>query len=243
MTSPDDDGQTPKRQGKSLASPEGHAGHRQRLRARLLERGAESLADYELLELLLFSAQARGDTKPLAKRLIARFGSLGEALAASPAELAQVKGMGETSSALLNAVNEAARRLTREEVQDRPLMSSWQRVVDYCRVQIGRESVEQFYLLFLDRKNYLIADERHQRGTIDHTPVYPREVIKRALDLSASALILVHNHPSGDPTPSKADIKMTDEIVQAASQLNISVHDHIVIGKRGHFSFKSNGLI
>ncbi len=220
-----------------------YLGHRERLRARLLERGGESLADYEVLEMLLFGARARGDTKPLAKRLIAQFGSLGAVLAASPDELRQVKGMGEVSAALIKVVHEAGRRMTREEVHDRPVMSSYKKVVDYCRAEIGHEPVEQLHLLFLDRKNFLIADEPHQRGTIDHTPVYPREVVKRALELSASAIILVHNHPSGDPTPSRADIKMTNDIVEAAASLKITILDHIVIGKRGHFSFKSNGLL
>ncbi len=239
MTAPKADEPPPK------ADPQkaDHLGHRERLRARLLERGGESLADYEVLEMLLFGARSRGDTKPLAKRLIAQFGSLGAVLAASPAELQQVKGMGEISSALIKIVHEAGRRMTREEMHDRPVMSSWKKVVEYCRAEIGHEPVEQLHLLFLDRKNFLIADEPHQRGTIDHTPVYPREVIKRALELSASAIILVHNHPSGDPTPSRADIKMTKDIVDAAGSLNITILDHIVIGKRGHFSFKSNGLL
>ncbi len=193
--------------------------------------------------MLLFGAQARGDTKPLAKRLLQTFGSLSAVLAATPEELMKVKGVGKTSSALLRITYEAGRRLAREDVQDRPIMSSWQKVVDYCRVEIGHEPVEQFLLLFLDRKNCLIADERHQRGTVDHTPVYPREVVKRALEFSASSLILVHNHPTGDSTPSRADIKVTGDIAAAAGALGITVLDHIVIGKRGHFSFKSNGLL
>lgn len=172
------------------------AGHRQRLRKRLIERGSDSLADYEVLEMLLFGAQARGDTKPLAKRLLKTFGSLNAVLAAPAEDLLRIKGVGETSTAVLKITLEAARRLAREELHDRPLINSWQKVLDYCRVEIGHEPVEQFLLLFLDRKNFLIADERHQRGTVDHTPVYPREVVKRALELSASSLILVHNHPT-----------------------------------------------
>ncbi len=193
--------------------------------------------------MLLFGAQARGDTKPLAKRLLKAFGSLSGVLAAAPDDLMKVQGVGESSAALLKITYEAGRRLAREELHDRPLMNSWQKVVDYCRVEIGHEPVEQFLLLFLDRKNFLIADERHQRGTVDHTPVYPREVVKRALELSASSLILVHNHPSGDSTPSRADIKMTGSIAEAAAPLGIAILDHIVIGKQGHFSFKSNGLL
>ncbi len=193
--------------------------------------------------MLLFGAQARGDTKPLAKRLLKTFGSLNAVLAAPAEDLLKVKGVGETSAAVLKITLEAARRLAREELHDRPLINSWQKVLDYCRVEIGHEPVEQFLLLFLDRKNFLIADERHQRGTVDHTPVYPREVVKRALELSASSLILVHNHPSGDATPSKADISMTSGIAKAADPLGIKVLDHIVIGKHSHFSFKSNGLL
>jgi len=239
MTAPDDD---------TTASPspkpaDDRSGHRQRLRTRLLHRGGDSLADYEVLEMLLFAALARGDTKPLAKRLLAEFGSLGAVLTAAPAELVRVKGMGEVSAASIKIVQEAVRRLALSALRDRPVLSNWQAVVDYCRIEIGHESVELLQLLFLDRKNRLIAAERHQRGTVDHTPVYPREVIKRALELGASALILVHNHPSGDPTPSRADIAMTKEIREAADRLSIAVHDHIVIGAGDHFSFKANGLL
>ena len=218
-------------------------GHRERLRRRLLDKGAESLVDYEILEFLLFGAKARGDTKSLAKALIDRFGSLAGVLAASPGELAKVNGMGETSVAVLKIVPEAARRLAREELSERPVIGSWDRLLAYCRITLGRETVEQFRLLFLDKKNHLIADELQQRGTVDHTPVYPREVVKRALELGASAVIMVHNHPSGDPTPSRADIEMTKEVQDAAGKLGISVHDHIVVGKSGHASFKSLGLL
>ncbi len=218
-------------------------GHRERLRRRLLDKGADSLVDYEILEFLLFGAKARGDTKPLAKALIDRFGNLAGVLAASPGELATVSGMGATSIAVLKIVPEAARRLAREEISERPVIASWDRLLAYCRIALGRETVEQFRLLFLDKKNHLIADEIQQRGTVDHTPVYPREVVKRCLELGASAVILVHNHPSGDPTPSRADIQMTKEVQDAAGKLGISVHDHIVIGKSGHASFKSLGLL
>ncbi len=218
-------------------------GHRERLRRRLLDKGADSLVDYEILEFLLFGAKARGDTKPLAKALIGRFGNLAGVLAAHPRELATVSGMGATSIAVLKIVPEAARRLAREEISGRPVIASWDRLLAYCRIALGRETVEQFRLLFLDKKNHLIADEMQQRGTVDHTPVYPREVVKRCLELGASAVILVHNHPSGDPTPSRADIEMTKEVQEAAGKLGISVHDHIVIGKSGHASFKSLGLL
>ena len=218
-------------------------GHRDRLRRRLLDNGATSLADYELLEFLLFGSKPRGDTKPLAKALVARFGNLAGVLAASPRELVTVTGMGDASIAVLKAIPEAALRLAREDLADGPVIGSWDKLLAYCRIAMGREKVEQFRLLFLDRKNRLIADEVHQRGTVDHTPVYPREVIKRALELGASALILVHNHPSGDATPSKADIEMTREIEAAASKLGISIHDHIVIGRNSQQSFKSMGLL
>ena len=218
-------------------------GHRERLRRRLLDKGAASLADYELLEFLLFGARPRGDTKPLAKALVARFGNLAGVLTASPQDLATVPGMGDASVAVLKVVPEAALRLARADLANRPIIGSWDKLVDYCRTAMGREKVEQFHLLFLDRKNRLIADEMHQRGTVDHTPVYPREVVKRALELGASALILVHNHPSGDATPSKADIEMTREIEDAAGKLGIAVHDHIVIGRSDHKSFKSMGLL
>ncbi|MFQ5773526.1 MAG: DNA repair protein RadC [Kiloniellaceae bacterium] len=218
-------------------------GHRARLRRRLLDKGGESLADYEVLEFLLFGAKPRGDTKPLAKALLARFGSLAGVLTATARELATVSGMGQASIAILKIVPEAARRLAFEEISERPVIGSWDQLLTYCRITMGREKVEQFRLLFLDAKNRLIADEMQQRGTVDHTPVYPREVIKRALELGASALILVHNHPSGDPTPSKADIEMTREVQAAAAKLGIAVHDHIVIGRAGHNSFKSLGLL
>jgi DNA repair protein RadC len=220
-----------------------YLGHRARLRKRLLEQGPAALADHELLEMLLFAGNPRGDTKPLAKALLARFGSLGRVLAATPAELGKVKGLGETGVAALTAIPEAARRLAREQAQEAPVIASWQKLLDYCRITLAHERVECFHVLFLDRKNRLIADERQQRGTVDHTPVYPREVVKRALELGASALILVHNHPSGDPTPSQADIAMTKQVAEAAGKLEIAVHDHVVIGREGHASFRTLGLL
>ncbi|MEJ2015902.1 MAG: DNA repair protein RadC [Limibacillus sp.] len=192
-------------------------GHRQRLRERFLERGGASLADYEVIELLLFGAKARGDVKPHAKTLLREFGSLAAVLSAKPEELARVQGLGEASIAALKIVQEAALRLARQDSREGPVLSSWDKVLNYLRIALAEEKVERFHLLFLDRKNRLIADEEQQRGTVDHTPVYPREVVKRALELGASALILVHNHPSGDPTPSKADIAITREIAEAAA--------------------------
>jgi DNA repair protein RadC len=218
-------------------------GHRERLRQRLLERGGDSLQDYEVLEFLLFGARPRGDTKPLAKSLIERFGSLARVLTAPPEALARVPGMGETSVAALKIVPEAAARLAREEAMTGDVISSWDKLLAYCRLAMAHEPVEQFRLLFLDKRNRIIADEVQQKGTIDHTPVYVREVMKRALELGAAALILVHNHPSGEAEPSAADIAMTEELVGAATKLGIVIHDHLVIGRAGHASFRSLGLL
>lgn len=221
-----------------------YLGHRERLRTRLLERGGEALADYELLELLLFGAKPRGDTKPLAKALIKRFGSLAGVISAPADELQTVADSGPAAAALLKAVREAALRSSREELAaEGDVLSSGEQLLAYCRVRLARETVEHFHLLFLDRKNRLIADEAQQKGTVDHTPVYPREVVKRALELHASAIILVHNHPSGDPTPSQGDIDMTREISEAAGKLGISVHDHVIVGRQGHRSFRAMGLL
>jgi len=228
--------------GAAEAKPH-YLGHRQRLRERLLAGGTEALADYELLEFLLFAGRPRGDLKPLAKELLKRFKSLAAVLAASPDALLAVPGMGEASVAALKAVREAGLRLSRAAVEERTVLSSWQALLEYCTAKAGFTEVEEFHLLFLDRKNALIADERQQRGTIDHTPVYPREVVKRALELSASAIIMVHNHPSGDPTPSKADIAMTREVKQAASALGIALHDHIILGRGRHTSLRTLGLL
>ena len=220
-----------------------YAGHRSRLRRRLLESGGTALADYEIIEFLLFPAQPRRDTKPTAKALLAHFGSLANVLSAEPAALCEIKGVGESGAAALKVVQEAARRLAREALIDQPVIGSWDKLLAYCRIALGHDKVEQFHLLFLDRKNRLIADEPQQRGTVDHTPVYPREVVKRALELSATGIILVHNHPSGDPTPSAADIEMTREIARAADSLGIAVHDHVIIARSGHASFRSLGLL
>ncbi len=221
----------------------GTDGHRERLRARFLKGGADAMPDYELLEMTLFAALPRRDTKPLAKALLARFGSFAEVIAAPRARLMEVKGVGEGIANHLKIVEAAAHRLAKTRVMGRPALSSWSALLDYCTATMARSQTEEFRVLFLDRKNNLIADEVQNRGTVDHTPVYPREIIKRALELTASSLILVHNHPSGDPTPSKADIAMTREIVMAAKALSIAVHDHLVIGRNGHASFKSLGLL
>ena len=221
----------------------GPAGHRERLRQRFLKGGAEAMPDYELLELTLFAAVPRRDTKPLAKALLARFGSFAEVIAAPRPRLMEVKGVGENVANHLKIVEAAAQRLAKTAVIGRPALSSWAALLDYCTTAMARSANEEFRILFLDRKNVLIADEVQNRGTVDHTPVYPREIVKRALEHSASAIILVHNHPSGDPTPSKADILMTREIVAAAKALGLAVHDHLVIGRGGHASFKSLGLL
>lgn len=224
-------------------APPHYHGHRDRLRARFEEAGGDALPDYELLELLLFRSIPRRDVKPLAKDLIARFGSFAEVLAASPTRLRQVSGLGESVITDLKIAEAAARRLARGAVARRPVLSSWSAVLEYCRTTMAFAETEQFRLLFLDRRNLLIADELQQTGTVDHTPVYPREVVKRALELSATAVILVHNHPSGDPTPSSADIRMTKEIVEIAKPLGISVHDHIIVAREGHASLKGLRLI
>jgi DNA repair protein RadC len=220
-----------------------YVGHRARLRDRLLTGDADALPDYELLELVLFGANARGDVKPLAKKLLARFGSFAGVLTADPAQLAAVEGVGPVAIATLKTIQAAARRLAREQARTAPVLAGWQAVLDYCRIAMAHEPIEQVRLLFLDRKNHLIGDEVVQRGTIDHTPLYPREVVKRALEVGATALVLVHNHPTGDPTPSKADIDMTRTLARAAEGVGISLHDHLVIGRHGHSSFKALGLL
>jgi DNA repair protein RadC len=218
-------------------------GHRQRLRERFLEAGPVALADYELLELLLFPALPRSDVKPLAKTLIDRFGGFAGVINADIAALQEIPGLGLTSAIALKAVQAAIQRVLKAEMIERPILSSWQGVLDYCHVAMAHARIEEFRLLFLDRRNALIADEVQQRGTVDHTPVYPREVVKRALDLGASAIILVHNHPSGDPTPSKADIDMTREVAKAARMMGIEVHDHLIIGRGKQTSLRGLGLI
>jgi len=220
-----------------------YLGHRERLRQRLLDGGTAALPDYELLEFLLCLAKPRGDQKGLAKALIARFGSFAGVLGAERDALLAVEGMGEASAAALMAVRETGLRLIRAEVRNRHVIASWQQLIDYCTAQSGFAETEEFHLLFLDRKNTLIADERQQRGTVDHVPVYPREVVKRALDLGASAVIMVHNHPSGDTTPSKGDIEMTKSVAKALEAVGVAIHDHVVIGRGRHSSFKTLGLL
>jgi DNA repair protein RadC len=228
--------------GLAEASPHYH-GHRARLRGRFLEAGPEAVTDYELLELILFRAIPRRDVKPLAKTLIAKFGSFAEVVAAPRPRLREVAGLGEAAIAEIKIVQAAASRLARGQMKGKPVLSSWSAVLDYCRTAMAFADKEQFRILFLDKRNQLIADEVQQVGTVDHTPVYPREVVKRALELSAAAIILVHNHPGGDPTPSGADIEMTRVIVEVAKPLGISVHDHIIAGKDGHASLKGLKLI
>jgi len=219
------------------------SGHRERLRDRFRKGGSDALPDYELLELILFRALPRRDTKPLAKSLIERFGSFAEVISANPERLKEIKGIGENVVTEIKLVHAAALRLSQGEIMQRPALSSWALLIDYCRSSMAFNEKEQFRILFLDKKNVLIADEVQQEGTVDHTPVYTREVVKRALELAASSIILVHNHPSGDPTPSQPDIIMTRKIVEAAEKLNIKIHDHIIVGKQGHASFRGLGLI
>ena len=219
-----------------------YVGHRERLRQRLITAGADNLPDYELLEVILFASNPRADVKPLAKNLMEQFGGLAEVLSADVETLAGA-GLGLAGIAAHKSVREAALRLMRAALHERPVVNSWDKLIDYCTAQVAHGKVEEFHILFLDRKNVLIKHERQQRGTVDHTPVYTREVVKRALELGASALILVHNHPSGDPTPSKADIAVTRDIVAAARPLGVSVHDHLIIGRGRHASLRDLGLL
>lgn len=219
------------------------ANHRTRLRDRFLDGGADAMPDYELLEMILFRANARQDMKPLGRALLERFHSFNGVVTAPEPELLKIPGVGRAIVAELKLIEAAAQRLMRDRVLNRQVLSSWQALLDYCQTVMAHRDTEQFRILFLDRKNTLIADEAQARGTVDHVPVYPREVVKRALELNASALILVHNHPSGDPTPSQPDIAMTEQIVTAAQALGLTVHDHLVIGKSCEFSFRANGLL
>lgn len=217
-------------------------GHRQRLRERMMAAGPDTLPDYELLEMLLFAAYQRGDVKPLAKAVLAKLGGFGKVMGAEPAALSEA-GLNLAGIAAVKSVREAALRLMRVELEEQPVINSWDKLIDYCSAQVAHNKIEEFHILFLDRKNVLIKHERQQTGTIDHTPVYPREVVKRALELGASALILLHNHPSGDPTPSKADIAVTQDIKKAAAPLGVALHDHVIIGKNRHTSLRDLGLI
>jgi DNA repair protein RadC len=217
-------------------------GHRDRLRKRFREGGAEALPDYELMELILFRAIPRRDVKPLAKEILARFGSFAEAVAAPPERLMEISGVTDAVVTEIKIVRAAALRIPQSEIKKRPVLAAMSTVLDYLRSAMAFEGREQFRILFLDRRNQLIADEVQGHGTVDHTPVYPREVMKRVLELSASAIILAHNHPSGDTKPSKADIDMTRQIVEVAAKLGVTVHDHIILGRDGHFSMKTKGV-
>jgi len=217
--------------------------HRLRLRQRFTEGGAPAVPDYELLEMILFRAIRRGDTKPLAKRLLKAFGDLNHVIAAPPARLKDVQGVGDAVVFELKLMEAIGHRMARARIIGKPVLSSWDSLLEYCQTAMAHQDIEQFRVLYLDRKNVLIADEEQQRGTVDHVPVYPREVVKRALELNATAMILVHNHPSGDPTPSEADITMTYAIRDAAEVLGILVHDHLIIGKASELSFRSEGYL
>lgn len=235
----------------TLLSPEvrktpqmgGPVGHRARLRARFLSAGSAALADHELIEMTLFLALPRRDTKPLARDLLARFGSYAGVISASAPELLEIEGLGEAGVAALKLVQAAAQRLVKADVQRRPLLNNWQRLMDYLHSMLARERVEHVHVLYLDNHNCLLADVPQAVGTVNHTPVYPREVLKRALELHATALILVHNHPSGDPTPSEGDILMTREIKKAGVALSVALHDHVIIGNGKHFSFRQEGML
>lgn len=220
-----------------------YLGHRERLRQRLLDSPKGTLPDYEILEMLLFLSKPRGDTKPLAKELIKTFGSFGKVLSADTLALKKVKGMGDATIATFRILQECTERLLKEETKAQPVLQSWKALLDYCRASMGHLTTEQFRVLYLNSGNMLIADEVQGNGTVDHTPVYPREVIKRGLYLGAASLILVHNHPSGNPSPSKGDIDLTLQIISAAKTVGINVHDHLIISATKHFSFKSNGVI
>jgi len=218
-------------------------GHRERMRARLLTAGPDSVADHEMLEMVLFLALPRRDTKPIARALLTRFGSFANAVSAPLPELRTIHGLGDAGAAALKTIQAAALRLARAEVMDRPLLNNWDRLMDYLNSVLARERVEQFRILFFDNRNRLLADEAQARGTVNHTPVYPREVVKRALELHATALILVHNHPSGDPAPSREDIAMTHLIQAAAKALSVTVHDHVIVGNGTWFSFRNEGML
>ena len=229
--------------GESLSSTHGTEGHRARMRARLNALGSDGLEDAEMLEMVLFLALPRRDTKPIARALLDRFGSYANAIAAPRAELARLEGMGEAAIAALKLVQAAAVKLARAEASVLPVLNNWDKLLAYLKAALARERIEEVRVLYLDAKNRLIADESQGRGTVNHTPVYPREVMRRALELHAASLILAHNHPSGDPTPSAEDIAMTRELVQAARALSITVHDHVVIATQGCVSFRQAGLL
>lgn len=227
----------------AAVSVPGAEGHRARMRQKLIEAGPSALLDHELIEMILFIALPRRDTKPIARTLLARFGNFAGALSAPTQELREIEGLGEAGIAALRTVQAAALRLGEATLKDQPLLTNWDQLTAYLNARLARERVEQFRVLFLDAKNRLIADEAQARGTVNHTPVYPREVVKRALELHATALILVHNHPSGDTTPSRADIEMTQEVKRAAAALGITLHDHLIVGRGAPLSFRREGLL
>jgi DNA repair protein RadC len=220
-----------------------YAGHRQRLKHRFLKAGGAALPDYEILELVLFMAQPRRDMKPVAKNLLQQFGSYSGVITADAKDLKKIDGVGDVAVVALKTVRDAAIRLSQDEIIGQPVLSSWQAMLDYCRVAMGHEKKEQFRIFFLNRRNLLIADEVQQIGTVDHTPVYPREVIRRALELGATAIIMAHNHPSGDTSPSKGDIAVTKEVQEAGIKLGITLHDHVIVSRNGTSSFKTMGLL
>jgi DNA repair protein RadC len=233
----------PAKPSKPAGTVPHYHGHRQRLRERFLQAGGEAVSDYEVLELILFRVFSQKDVKPLAKQLLREFGSFAEVISAPIERLKQIEGLGTAAITEIKIVQAAASRLARGEIKQRAVLSSWASVLDYCRADMAFDDKERFRILFLDKSNRLIKDEVQQTGTIDHAPVYPREVVKRALELAATAIILVHNHPSGDPTPSRADVQMTQAIIEVARPLGIAVHDHIIVGKHGHQSLKGLKLI
>jgi DNA repair protein RadC len=220
-----------------------YLGHRARLRERFLGAGGDAVPDYELLEMILFSARPRGDVKPLAKALLKQFGSFAGVIHAEESALRAVDEVGDAVIAALKTIRVSTQRLIKSEISDQPIIQSWSALMDYCKLAMGNKKIEEFRVLFLNHRHALIADEVMQRGTINHTPVYPREIVKRALELAASSVILLHNHPSGDPTPSKADIDITKHIIEACATVNVTVHDHVIITASGHYSFKSFGLM
>ena len=243
-TDPDTDGQANFFEAAAVSKPfDDKVGHRQRLRERFETGGADALPDYELIEMILFRVYPRGDTKPIAKRLIAKFGRFAEVINADDGRLKEIEGVGDRAVTELKLIRAAALRLTKGAIVQRPVLGSWQSVLDYCRAAQAFDNKEAFRILFLDKRNQLLADEVQGSGTVDHTPVYVREVVKRALELSSTSIILVHNHPSGDPAPSRADIDMTKMIIMAAKPLGVTVHDHIIVGRQGHASLRGLGLL
>lgn len=229
-------------QGGSEEKPH-YLGHRQRLRERFLNGGASAIADYELLEMILFASKPRGDVKPLAKRLIAEFGSFAKVVTATPDSLRKIDEVGEAAVSSILIIQAATQRLLQEQMMEKPIIQSWTALLDYAKAIMAHNKIEEFRIIFLNRRNEVIRDEVQQRGTIDHTPVYVREVVKRALELGAASIILMHNHPSGDHTPSRADIDITQQVADAARAVGIKIHDHVIVSERGHYSFRANGLL